>query len=203
LSSDALLCTLDIYDVTGAVLVRQNGGTPDARQRVASLITTRRSELRAGLRPAGERQPARRLAVWTAEMVLVCALSLLHRSVGSFPPIEFVAARPAYVSANADAYVPLDHARIYLITTSPAFTRARRAAYKCGEVNALRKIASVLVHEEWHVRHGSDEAGAYAAQLSTLISLDAGPGNPLYYEVTRSMQVTIRRLRETARLSRR
>jgi len=136
-------------------------------------------------------------------MVLVCALSLLHRSAGSFPPIEFVEAHPSYVSANADAYVPLGHSRIYLITTSPAFVRARRAVYKCGQVNALRKIASVLVHEEWHVRHGRDEGGAYAAQLSTLISLDAGPGNPVYYEVTRSMQATLRRARETARLSRR
>jgi hypothetical protein len=68
----------------------------------------------------------------------------------------------------------------------------------------LRKIASVLVHEEWHVRHGSDEAGAYAAQLTTLASLDAGPGSRLYHEVVRSMQATIRRSRETApRLSRR
>jgi hypothetical protein len=137
-------------------------------------------------------------------MVLVCALTLLHRSVESFPPIEFVDVRPPYVSANADAYVPLGQARIYLITTSPAFSRARRAVYKCGDLNALRKIASVLVHEEWHVRHGSDEAGAYAAQLSTLTSLAAGPGNPVYYEVTKSMQVAIRRSREqTPSLSRR
>jgi hypothetical protein len=108
------------------------------------------------------------------------------------------------VSANADAYVPLGQARIYLITTSPAFSRARRAVYKCGDLNALRKIASVLVHEEWHVRHGSDEAGAYAAQLSTLTSLAAGPGNPVYYEVTKSMQAAIRRSREqTPSLSRR
>ena len=56
-------------------------------------------------------------------------------------------------------------------------------------------IASVLVHEEWHVRYGGDEAGAYAAQLLTLIALNAGPGNPLYDEVTRSMLVTIRRSR--------
>jgi hypothetical protein len=54
------------------------------------------------------------------------------------------------------------------------------------------------------VRHGSDEAGAYAAQLSTLTSLAAGPGNPVYYEVTKSMQAAIRRSREqTPSLSRR
>jgi hypothetical protein len=130
--------------------------------------------------------------MWTAETVLVCALTLLHRSAASFPPIELVETRPAAVSPNADAYVPAGATRIYLMTTSPAFARARRAEYRCGELNAIRKIASVLVHEEWHVRHGSDEAGAYAAQLSTLIALDAGPGNPLYSEVTRSMQATRR-----------
>jgi hypothetical protein len=133
--------------------------------------------------------------MWTAETVLVCALSVLHRSAASFPPIEFVDTRPAYVSPNADAYVPHGGTRIYLITTSPAFIRARHAVYKCGELNAIRKIASVLVHEEWHVRHGSDEAGAYAAQLTTLVALDAGPGNPLYSEVNRSMQATMRRSR--------
>jgi hypothetical protein len=141
--------------------------------------------------------------MWTAETVLVCALTLLHRRVDSFPPIEFVAHRPQYVSVNADAYVPIGDSRIYLITTSRAFVRARRALYRCGELDALRKIASVLVHEEWHVRNGSDEEGAYAAQLTTLVSLDAGPGNPVYTEVTRSMRARLRRSRETARVSRR
>jgi hypothetical protein len=141
--------------------------------------------------------------MWTAESVLVCALTLLHRSAGSFPPIAFVETRPAYVSGNADAYVPIGDARIYLITTSRAFVRAQHAVYKCGELEALRKIASILVHEEWHVRHGRDEAGAYAAQLSALVYLDAGPGTPLYSEVFRSMQAVIRRSRETARLAQR
>jgi hypothetical protein len=133
--------------------------------------------------------------MWTAATVLVCALSLLHRSAASFPPIELVAVRPTYVSANAEGYVRQGHAHIYLITTSPVFARARRARDMCGELDAIRKIASVLVHEEWHVRHGGDEAEAYLAQLSTLIALNAGPGNPLYGEVTRSMQVAIRRSR--------
>jgi hypothetical protein len=146
---------------------------------------------------------ARRLAVWTAETVLVCALTVLHRSVESFPPIEFVANRPQYVSVNADAYVPIGSARIYLITTSRAFIRAQSALYRCGELDALRKIASVLVHEEWHVRNGRVEERAYVAQLTTLVSLDAGPGNPLYTEVTRSMQATLRRSRETEPVSRR
>ncbi len=42
--------------------------------------------------------------MWTAETVLVCALSVPHRSAKSLPPIEFVDVRPAYVSDNAEAY---------------------------------------------------------------------------------------------------
>jgi len=131
--------------------------------------------------------------MWTAEVVLVCALSLLHRSADSFPPIELVSARPPYVSAHAEGYVLQGHARIHLVTASSAFARARRALYKCGDVNAIRKIASMLVHEEWHVRHGSDEADAYLAQLTTLASLNAGPGTPLFTDVSRSMQAELRR----------
>ena len=130
--------------------------------------------------------------MWTAETVLVCALSLLHRSVESFPPIVFVDHRPAYVSRYADAFVVAGDMRIHLITTSAAFSRARGATYKCGELQALRKIASVVVHEEWHVRHGSDEADAYKAQLITLASLGAGPGSPLFYEVQKSLRAVMR-----------
>jgi hypothetical protein len=129
--------------------------------------------------------------MWTAETVLVCALNLLHRSAHSFPPIEFVSTRPAYISGNAEAYVLEGDRRIHLVTATAAFERARRAAHKCGELQALRKIASVLVHEEWHVRNGSDERGAYIAQLRTLVDLDAGPGNPLFTEVRRSMRFAI------------
>jgi hypothetical protein len=131
--------------------------------------------------------------MWPAEVVLVCALDLLHRSAGSFPPIELVAVRPMYVSANAEGYVRQGHSHIHLITTSPVFAQARRAGYMCGDLDAVRKIASILVHEEWHVRHGGDEAGAYAAQLTTLLHLRASP--ELYGEVTRSMLVAIRRSR--------
>jgi hypothetical protein len=33
----------------------------------------------------------------------------------------------------------------------------------------------MLVHEEWHLRHGRDEQGAYYAQLTTLAALRAQP----------------------------
>ena len=83
--------------------------------------------------------------------------------------------------------------RIYLVISSPQFRRARRALYRCGDFDALRKIASVLIHEEWHLRNGPDEKGAYVAQLALLAYLDAGPGTALFNEVRRSMEAAIRR----------
>jgi hypothetical protein len=129
--------------------------------------------------------------VWTAEAVVVCVLTLLGRSSASFPPIEFVDVRPSDVSPRAEAFVRPDDPRIHLVTSTHYFRRAQRADYRCGELEALRKLASVIVHEEWHIRYGSDEAGAYAAQLTTLAALGAGPGNPLYAEVTRAMRRTL------------
>jgi hypothetical protein len=61
-----------------------------------------------------------------------------------------------------------------------------RASERCGDIQALKKIASVIVHEEWHVRHGRDEAEAYAAQLTALTALRSGPGSPLFTEVWRA-----------------
>jgi hypothetical protein len=52
---------------------------------------------------------------------------------------------------------------------------------------AMRKLASILAHEEWHIRHGSDERGAYEQQLTTLIRLGQQPGSGLYREVQISM----------------
>lgn len=129
--------------------------------------------------------------MWTAEAVLVCALTLLGRSSASFPPIEFVANPPAAVSSRAEAYVRPNDPRIFVVTSHPYFQRALRSTFKCGEFDALRKLASILVHEEWHVRHGSDEGGAYAAQLTALAALRAGPGSPLYTEVTKAMRFAL------------
>jgi hypothetical protein len=131
--------------------------------------------------------------VWTAESVLLCALSLLARPVDSFPPIAFVHTAPEDVSRDAEAYIRPGDGRIFLITSSRSFVRARTAFYKCGDREAIVKVASVLAHEEWHIRHGSDEEGAYMAQLMTLTLLKAGPGTPVFQEVHRSMRAVLRR----------
>jgi hypothetical protein len=128
--------------------------------------------------------------VWSAETVFVCALTLLGRSEHSFPSVQFVEKVPAGVSRFAEGYAQYTEARIVLITSTWAFARARRAQDPCGDLEAIREIAGVLAHEEWHLRHGLDEQGAYQAQLIALIYVGAGPETPLYYQVVRAMQAT-------------
>jgi hypothetical protein len=136
--------------------------------------------------------------MWTAEVVLLCALEVLGRSAGSFPPIELVATAPAIASAGVEAYVgPLDK-KIYLLTTSTAFRRLMASQTRCGDVMAARKIASILIHEELHVRQNADERTAYQAQLLRLIMMGSGVGTPPYQEVFRAMQQTINRQRPPA-----
>jgi len=112
--------------------------------------------------------------VWTPQAVFVCALMLLGRTEQTFPAVQFVDKAPIGVSASAEAYVLTEEKRIVLLTSSWAFRVARQAHYQCGHVEALQQIAGVLAHEEWHVRHGVDEEGAYDAQLTALTSVGAG-----------------------------
>ena len=35
----------------------------------------------------------------------------------------------------------------------------------CRAYTAIVKLASIITHEEWHVRYGADGRGAYRAQL--------------------------------------
>jgi hypothetical protein len=113
--------------------------------------------------------------VWSAETVFVCALALLGRPEQSFPAVQFIEKVPVGVSPSAEAYVLVEEKRVVLITSTWAFRVAEHAQYQCGRMDALRQIAGVLAHEEWHVRHGLDEEGAYDAQLTALTSVGAGP----------------------------
>ena len=126
----------------------------------------------------------------SAGAVLVCALDVLGRGASSMPPIELVDAPPLGASATAEAYVGHSPDTIYLITSSPVFREAASAQPRCRiqDHTAFKKIASILVHEEWHIRHGSDERGAYYAQLTTLWNLGLGPETRVYHSVVKSMQ---------------
>jgi hypothetical protein len=124
--------------------------------------------------------------MWTAASVLACALSVLGRSEASMPRIEFIDVAPAEVSAGAEAFVRRETGTIYLITSSPVFREAR-SRDSCTPSFAIRKLASILAHEEWHVRNGADEKGAYHHQLITLIQLGLPPGSGVYHAVQTSM----------------
>jgi hypothetical protein len=125
--------------------------------------------------------------VLSAEAVLLCAFTVLGRSGRSFPPIEFVQTPPVGVSARAEAFVRDGEQRVFLVTSTAVFRRAQHATECYSDITTMRKLASVLVHEKWHLDHGLDESGAYAAQLTALASMGAGPNNAVYDEVKQSM----------------
>jgi hypothetical protein len=64
-----------------------------------------------------------------------------------------------------------------------------------GHSLALKKLASIIAHEAWHVRHGPDERGAYEAQLTALMFVGVEPGSALYSGVVKSMQATLKKRR--------
>ena len=125
--------------------------------------------------------------MWTVASVVACALAVLGRSEKSMPRIELIDIAPPGVSVGAEAFVRPGSGAIYLITSSSVFQTALKARMHCTESMAMRKLASILAHEEWHIRHGSDERGAYQQQLITLIRLGQQPGSGLYREVQLSM----------------
>ena len=136
--------------------------------------------------------------MWSAATVLVCALNLLGRSAQTFPPIEFTAVAPPGASPHVEAFVHPESRHIVLVTTSAVFREAQAADRRCGAPMALRKLASIIVHEEWHVRRGADERGAYYAQLTALVMMGSHPGSPLHGAVTRSMLAVAERERRAA-----
>jgi hypothetical protein len=95
---------------------------------------------------------------------------------------------PRDASSYVEGFVQAGDPTIYLVTSSRVFRAAQSSRNRCGNRNATRKLASVIVHEEWHVRHGADERAAYLAQLTALTAMGAGQGTGTYGEVTRSMQ---------------
>jgi hypothetical protein len=132
----------------------------------------------------------------SAATVVACALALLGRSTNTMPPIELVDVVPIEASAQVEAFVRLPNNTIYLVTSSPVFREAQRSNAGCGDAIAVKKLASILAHEEWHVRHGSDEKGAYQAQLTTLLSIGVAPDHRLYTSVLRSMFAVLKKQNE-------
>ena len=133
----------------------------------------------------------------SAASVLVCALSVLGRSERSMPPIRLLDVAPPETSVGTEAFVQRSTGTIYLITTSLAFRLASERR-DCTQSIEMKKLASILAHEEWHVRHGPDEESAYHAQLITLMSLGVGPHTGLF----RAVQISMLRVLEARRRNR-
>ena len=106
---------------------------------------------------------------------------------------QFIEKPPIGVSRLAAGYTIRDGAdtHIVLVTSTSAFRDARQSTTPCSDTEAIREIAAVLVHEEWHVRHGIDEAGAYDAQLMALMSFGVDFGSGLYYKVKKSKEAAL------------
>jgi hypothetical protein len=122
-------------------------------------------------------------------VLVVCALNLLGRSA-STAPIRFVATPPTGASIYAEAFVVHSPDAIYLVTSTAAFRDAQGSCAQGEHRDAARKIASIIVHEEWHLQHGADEKSAYLAQLTTLAALGASPN--LMAAVRQSMAFVLR-----------
>jgi hypothetical protein len=127
--------------------------------------------------------------MFTAAAVVVCALDLLGRSMTSTVPIKFLDAPPRGASQNAEAFVTSNPDTIYLITSAAAFRDAQNGRTEWLRREGCLKIASVIVHEEWHLHHGDDEEGAYQAQMMALTMLNAG--SPVITSVRRSMRAVL------------
>jgi hypothetical protein len=128
----------------------------------------------------------------TAAAVVACALVLLGRPLHSMPTLVFLEQPPPGNSPNAEAFVAGNPDTIYLITSSAVFRAALAAQPECSDRAAQVKLASILAHELWHVANGSDEQGAYTAQLVTLAWLGVHPNDPVYGGVQGSMKAAVK-----------
>jgi hypothetical protein len=122
-----------------------------------------------------------------AASVLVCALSMLGRSERHFHPIKLVDAVAPGGSPTAEGFVTRGPDTINIVTTSAVFREAAKSPRPCKPRAAIAKIASVLVHEEWHLKHGPDERGAYQAQLTALHAMGFDEFSGVYFGVKKAM----------------
>ena len=138
--------------------------------------------------------------MWSAATVLACALSMLGRSERHFHPINLVEVAPLGASRNVEGFVTHDPGTIHVLTSSAIFREATMSRSLCGRHQAVAKIASIIVHEEWHLRNGADERGAYQAQLTALAALGYDDSSPVHWAVRRSMLARLQKPPQIASL---
>ena len=100
-------------------------------------------------------------------------MTLLGWSRDDVPRIVMVDRKTPDATATVEAWVRFadDGAAmpvIYVRTDTDIYREAARTDYQ-----ALVRLAGILAHERWHIRHGRDEVGAYTVQLSIMEYLHA------------------------------
>ena len=99
---------------------------------------------------------------------------LLAGPAASGLPLVLTGERHPAASPGAEAWI-LDGGsrgqRIAIYTGSETFRRAAAS----GDFQCRLKLASIIVHEAWHLSHGADEAPAYDEQIVFLRSHGASP----------------------------
>ena len=110
--------------------------------------------------------PARTVAdtnsVSEREMIEAVRLLLLGTPSINMP-VTFTSRAPENASPGVEGWTMVAEGSgqgIYIYTQSETFRCAMRGDRQCR-----LKLASVIVHEAWHITHGPDEAGAYAEQI--------------------------------------
>jgi hypothetical protein len=125
--------------------------------------------------------------------VLDRALRLVGQPSYAGLPLVLISELPRAVSPGAEAWTVFDEQgkgdRIFVYTRSRTFQCASASRRDQGQ--CLLKLASVIVHEAWHLRNGLDEVGAYEAQLSFLRLIEASA----VFQVNEAAAVNIREVR--------
>ena len=83
-------------------------------------------------------------------------------------PVSLVSRVPTGASSGIEGWIATDstgRVRIFIYTGSETFQCASALPPRR---QCLLKLASIIVHEAWHLRHGAGEAEAYAEQLAFL-----------------------------------
>jgi len=147
--------------------------TSAQHQRTGRRVSLRAHEFRqaAGSAHDPKSREEKRVGRWPAP--IATALRLLGWAKDDIPTIEVVATRPPDASPTAEAWVWCNEDGsappvIYVAADTDTYADALQENRQ-----ALVKLAGILAHERWHLRHGPDEVGAYEAQLGAMVSLTA------------------------------
>lgn len=138
------------------------------------------------------------------QAVLDSALMLAGRHIYGQLPLTLTSELPWTVSANAEAWTVFDERG----RGTGIFVYTRSRTFRCASVPTREqrrcqlKLASVIVHEAWHLRNGMDEAGAYDAQL-VFLQLKEAAGVLQINEAAALTIQEVRRAKAVARAARR